>query len=249
MHCSRFIQHFFMNLILLDKEDFINSDRVRLHGRRFEHAREVLNVSNGKILRVGLINGRTGVGTVHAVGECSLELDVILAEAPPAPLPATIILALPRPKVLKRVLQSLAALGIKRIILINTWRVDKSYWQSPALAPASLREQLLLGLEQGRDTLLPTVEMRRRFKPFAQDSLPSIAEGTCALLAHPSSPQPCPFNIDRALTLAVGPEGGFTDYEVDLMTAAGLTPIHLGTRPLRVETAIPALIGRLMHCC
>jgi RsmE family RNA methyltransferase len=234
-----------MNLILLYQEDFIANSRVRLQGRRCQHAREILNAANGRTLQVGLIGGKTGLGTVVAADEHAIELEVLLEDEPPSPLPMTIILALPRPKVFKRVLQGLTAMGVKRIILLNTWRVDKSYWQSPALAPRTIREQLILGLEQARDTLLPTVERHLRFKPFVEDTLPAVASGTCALVAHPAAAQACPADVNHPVTLAIGPEGGFTAYEIEKLTAAGLIPIRLGKRPLRVETAVPALIGRL----
>jgi RsmE family RNA methyltransferase len=237
-----------MNLMLLYKEDFIDDRRVRLLDRRFEHARDILGVTNGKTLKVGLLGGKTGCGTVLAINDSSMELDVRLELDPPKALPVTVILALPRPKVWKRVLQGLTTLGIKRIILLNTWRVDKSYWQSPSLDPPAIYEQLILGLEQARDTILPTVERHERFKPFVEDTLPGLAAGSCALVAHPVSSQPCPININQAVTLAIGPEGGFTRYEIESLIAAGLTPIHLGNRPLRVETAVPALIGRLHPC-
>ncbi len=142
-------------------------------------------------------------------------------------------------------LQSVTALGVKRIVLINSWRVDKSYWKSPVLDAGSLLEHQILGLEQARDTILPTVEVQPRFKPFVEDSLPDLAKGTLALLAHPYAAQPCPADIKQHATLVIGPEGGFTDYEVEKMIDAGLTAVHLGTRSLRVETAVSALIGRL----
>jgi len=235
-----------MNLILLHKEDFIGSTRVRLLGRRYEHARAVLKVSNGKSLQVGLLGDKTGTGTVLSIDEQALELEVLLQHDPPEPLPVTVILAMPRPKVFKRVLQGMTAMGIKQVILLNTWRVDKSYWQTPALEPATIQEQLILGLEQARDTILPTVNLQQRFKPFVEDTLPAIAANTCALVAHPGSSQPCPVNVSQEVTLAIGPEGGFTTYEIEKLVAAGLTAIHLGNRPLRVETAVPALLGRLL---
>ncbi|MGK2907612.1 MAG: 16S rRNA (uracil(1498)-N(3))-methyltransferase [Desulfuromonadales bacterium] len=237
-----------MNLILLGKEDFIDINRVRLHGRRYEHARQVLKVTKGKSLQIGMLGGRTGSATVLSINEDELELEILLAHEPPEPLPVTVILAMPRPKVFKRVLQGMTSMGVKHVVLLNTWRVDKSYWQSPALEPAAIREQLILGLEQARDTILPRVDLQPRFKAFVEDTLPAVAAGTCALLAHPGSSQPCPANLHQAVTLAIGPEGGFTTYEIEKLTAAGLSSIHLGNRPLRVETAVPALIGRLLFC-
>lgn len=234
-----------MNLILLYNEDFIDNDRVIIHDRRYEHACQVLRVTHGKTLQVGLLNGHTGSGIVLFCGDSRLEMKVVLDQPPPSPLPVHIILALPRPKVLKRTLLGITSMGVKRITLINSWRVDKSYWQSPALEATAIREQLILGLEQARDTVLPEVLLQPRFKPFVEDVLPELIRGTCAMLAHPGSSLPCPANLGQAATLAIGPEGGFTDYELEKLVEAGLTPIHLGQRPLRVETAVPALIGRL----
>lgn len=235
-----------MNLILLDKDDFIGKNRVRVPGRRCHHARDVLHAVPGRTFQVGLLGGKIGTGAVVAIDGEFLEMDVLLDKQPPEPLSLNLILALPRPKAFKRVLQGLTALGVKRVVLLNSWRVEKSYWQSPLLAPLAIRQQLLLGLEQGRDTILPTVEIQPRFKPFVEDTLPILAAETCALVAHPAASCACPADIGQPITLAVGPEGGFTCYEIEQLTAAGLTPVHLGKRSLRVETALPALIGRLL---
>ncbi|TLM67112.1 MAG: 16S rRNA (uracil(1498)-N(3))-methyltransferase, partial [Deltaproteobacteria bacterium] len=162
------------------------------------------------------------------------------------PSPVTLLLALPRPKALRRVLQGVTAVGIKTIVLLNTARVDKSYWQSPLLHPDALRDELLLGLEQGRDTALPQVLLRPRFRPFVEDELPALAAGRRCLVAHPDGAEPCPCNVAGPLVLAVGPEGGFVPFEVDLLSRQGFEPVHLGPRPLRVEGAVPALLGRLM---
>jgi len=235
-----------MNLILLHPEDFIETDRVRLHGRRYEHARKILDITFGQVLQVGIIGGKTGTGTVLSLDCNAFEMAIRLNTDPPEPIPITVVLAMPRPKVFKRVLQGLTAFGVKEIILLNSWCVDKSYWQSPALEPSAIREQLILGLEQARDSILPRVQLQQRFKPFVEDTLPAIAAGSCALVAHPGSPHPCPANIQGKITLAIGPEGGFTPYEIDLLVKAGLSQVHLGIRPLRVETAVAALIGRLI---
>ena len=112
-----------MNLILLCKEDYIGPNRVKLFGRRYEHARKILKVTNGKTLQVGLLGGKTGSGIVLAVDEVTLELEVLLEEEPPQPVPVTVILAMPRPKVFKRVLQGMAAIGIKQVILLNRVRM------------------------------------------------------------------------------------------------------------------------------
>ena len=237
-----------MNLILLFDSDFTDPTRttVRLTGRRFEHAVSVCRIAAGDTLRVGLVDGNTGAGTVRELGSGFLEMAVSFDDLPPEPLPLALILALPRPKVLKRCLEVSATLGIKKIFIIETWRVEKSYWSSPVLAPEAIREHLLLGLEQGGDTAVPRVEIRRRFKPFVQDELPAIAAGSTALAGHPRAPDSCPVGVAGPVTLAIGPEGGFIPYEIDLLQQAGFLPVALGERILRVEQAIPFLAGRIV---
>lgn len=171
-----------MNLIVLFDEDFVSADRVVLRGRRAEHVRAVHRAKIGESLTVGIADGKTGRGEVLRIDDDGLELRVELELEPPAPLPVTLILALPRPKVLNRVIASATSLGVKRMFLINAWRVEKSYWSTPRLAPDNIRMQSILGLEQARDTRLPSIETRRLFRPFVEDELPAIANGTRALL-------------------------------------------------------------------
>jgi 16S rRNA (uracil1498-N3)-methyltransferase len=235
-----------MNLVLLFEADLVEgSQRVRLTGRRLEHMVRVHRVRIGESLRVGLLGGRAGTGVITALHGDALEMDVSLDREPPRPLPVTLLLALPRPKSLKRVLQAATAMGVKRLVFLNTFRVEKSFWKSPALSAGALREQMILGLEQARDTILPEVSLRPRFKPFVEDELPALAADSRKLLAHPPALQPCPRALGESVTLAVGPEGGFIPYEVEMFRAHGFEPVSLGDRSLRVEHAVPALLGRL----
>jgi RsmE family RNA methyltransferase len=238
-----------MNVLLIDEADFIAADRVRVTGRRAHHMRTVHRAAVGTRLRVGRLGGRLGNAVVTALGADSVELEVLLDTDPPPALPITLVLALPRPKVVRRVVQSVAAFGIKRLVLINCHRVEKSYWSSPALTPAALHEQLLLGLEQAGDTIVPAVEIRRRFRPFVEDELPALIAGSRALVAHPTATAACPYQLGAPVTLAVGPEGGFVPFEVAQLQAQGFEPVSLGPRRLRVEHAIAALAGRLLNAC
>jgi RsmE family RNA methyltransferase len=233
-----------VNLILLFDDDFVSESRVRLTGRRLEHVANVHRAAAGDTLVVGKLNGGIGRGVVTSLGE-ALELEVTFDSEPPAPLPLTLVLALPRPKVLNRTIASATSLGVKRIFLVNAWRVEKSYWKSPRVSEANLFEQSVLGLEQARDTTLPSIELRRFFRPFADEELPRIASDTLALVAHPRAAEECPRHVERAVTLVVGPEGGFIEEEVASLERAGCTPVNIGTRILRVETAVTALIARL----
>jgi len=234
-----------MNLILLFDEDFVSPQRVRIEGRRLQHVLSVHRASAGDELRVGLVNAQMGAGVITSLTSEVLEMEVRLDQPPPPPLPVRLLLALPRPKSLKRVLQAATAMGVKQIVLMAAWRVEKSFWDSPVLQQDALREQMVLGLEQARDTVLPEVTLRRRFKPFVEDDVPNLVRGIRALVAHPPAPQLCPRSVRGPVTLAVGPEGGFIPYEVDLLQAHGFEAVSLGARSLRVEHAVPALLARL----
>jgi RsmE family RNA methyltransferase len=236
-----------LNLIILVERDFRGgTHRAVLQGRRAIHIHKVLRAGVGTVLRVGLLNGPTGTGTVVAQAEAQVELEVELEETTTDGLPGTLLVALPRPKSLKRVLQAAAAFGTERIVLMESWRVEKSFWGSPLLEPGALNEQLILGLEQGCGTRLPEVHIRRRFRPFAEDELPSIASDKLALLAQPRSATLCPTQVRQPFCLAFGPEGGWTPFEVDLFERAGFLSVHLGDRILRIEQAVPAFLGRLL---
>ena len=254
-----------MNLILLLEEDWIESDhRVRLLGRRRRHVLNVHRAGLGDELRVGRLGGAVGYGRIVHIDESALEMEVRLEADPPPPLAVSLVLALPRPPVLRRVLISVTSMGVKRIILLNAGGVEKSFWQSRALAEESIFEQCLLGLEQARDTQMPQVLLRKRFMPFVEDELKGLIAGGQGFVAEPaatsepgSTPIPTPASTPTGLPahsfpgqklgpalLAVGPESGWNSHELGCLESAGLERISLGVRPLRVETVLPALLSR-----
>ena len=234
-----------MNLLLFTAADRLDDQRIRVTGRRLQHLRQVLGAVIGDELRVGELNGLTGLGRVLDVSAQQAILSVELRESPPAKLPLCLVLALPRPKMLRRILRSVAELGVAELHLIHSYRVEKSYWQTPVLQQEALHGYLLQGLEQSRDTVLPIVTCHRRFKPFAEDTLPAMASTRQSLLAHPGDFPSCPRDLQRDTLLVIGPEGGFIPYEVEKLEHAGCQPVSLGARILRVETAVTALLGRL----
>ena len=234
-----------MNLILLFDTDFIDDGVVRLTGRRLDHVTRVHRARVGDSLVAGIANGRIGTGEITRLDADALEMRVVLDSDPPPPLHVTLILALPRPKVLNRVIASATSLGVKRMFLINAWRVEKSYWKSPRVAEENLLAQQILGLEQARDTMLPAIELRRFFRTFVEDELPAIAKDSLALVAHPHASEECPRDARRRVTLAIGPEGGFIAEELASLERIGFAPVSLGRRILRVETAVAAVLSRL----
>lgn len=235
-----------MNLLLFSAADRLDAQHIRVMDRRLEHLLEVHRAKSGDSIRVGEISGLTGSGTIVSLSDSDAVIQFNLERPPPDKLPLTMVLALPRPKVLRRVLRTVAELGIAELHLINSYRVEKSYWQSPVLKDDTVQHYLLQGLEQAMDTRLPRVEQHRRFKPFVEDRLPKLLHDKRALLAHPGDFPSCPNGPVGDTLLVVGPEGGFIPYEVDKLRAAGCQTVALGPRILRVENAVTALVGRLL---
>lgn len=238
-----------MNLALLFDADFIAADRALLTGRRRTHLDTVLKATEGDRIPIGRLNGMMGTGEIIRLTDDEAELTITLDSPPPEPLPLTLVMAMPRPKMFRRVLQTATALGVKDLWLLNAWKVEKSFWQTPWLQADALRENMVLGLEQAMDTVMPQVHIRQRFKPFVEDELPGLIQGRQALVAHPGSDVPCPTHLNQPALLCIGPEGGFIPYEVAKLEEAGCQAVHLGPRILRVETAVPVLISRLFDGC
>ena len=191
------------------------------------------------------MNGRMGEGVVGSLGDDGITLEVVLTDDPPPPLPVTLLLAMPRPKCFRRIIQGATTMGVKRIALFGAYRVEKSYWKSPWLEPAALQEQLVLGLEQARDTVLPVVTLHPLFKPFVEDELPELVKDATCWMAHPGTGGVVGSIVTTTpAVLAVGPEGGFTDYELEQLRARQFEIMTLGPRILRTEQAVPALLSR-----
>lgn len=235
-----------MNLLLLTHNDFIARDLARIRGRRYHHLKSVNRVGVGDELQCGLMNADMGTGQVIGESPDYFDIRVTLFTPPPPPLPLTLVLALPRPKMVKRIIECVTSLGVKQIYLVNSWRVEKNYWQSPVLDDAMLETYMISGLEQGKDTVVPQIRKKRFFARFVKKELPDIIGGTRALTAHPKTDNPIPNRVAGPVTLAVGPEGGFIDLEVETLEKIGFHTVHAGERIMRVETAVPYLIAALL---
>jgi len=237
-----------VNLILLFERDFVDAarTRARVEGRRARHVRKVLRAAPGDVLIVGLANGPVGEGRVRDLDRESVELEVTLRDEPPPPLDVVLVLAVPRPPVLRRTLAAATSLGVKRIELVNAERVEQSFLQSHAIDDDAIEEQLVLGLEQARDTGMPRVALHRRFGAFVSDTLPGLVEGRSARVADPrGEPAPVtPWPVPGLV--AIGPEGGWVESELDDLRRAGLRAVALGDRAVRVETAVPLILGRYL---
>lgn len=260
-----------MNLILLHPHEIDANGTITLQDRRAKHICEVIKPAVGDTLITGIIDAAIGQARVLAISAStaySVTLDITDIsqqslnihhqtkpndQTLPQALDITLIIALPRPKVARRLVRLCVECGIKTIYFINSYRVEKSFWQSPMLQDEKINEQIILGLEQCKDTLWPSVTMHNRFKPFVEDQLPEIIKDKQAVVAHPYQPE-IDISVDQqaitqlqknASVVVIGPEGGFIPYEIELLQKAGLKTMGLGKRIYRVETVVPLLLGKL----
>ncbi len=245
-----------MNLILIHPHETNLEGRVRLSGERAEHIRSVLRAGPGKALRIGLINGPLGCGTVEEICGKEVVLRCAFETHVPSRPAADLILALPRPKVMKRLWAQLAALGVGRIILVNAEKVERFYFDSHVLEPDFYTERLVEGLQQAGDTIVPEVRIVKELKPFLEDELDEIFPADeIRLLADPSGVQNIFQCLEKGNTLAprsavpkcsclaIGPEGGWTPYELELFASHGFEIFQAGARILRTDTACIALFS------
>jgi RsmE family RNA methyltransferase len=238
-----------MNLVLMEPGEVAADGTVRLDGRRAEHLLHVLGARPGQVLRVGILNGPLGSGVVEEMRDSAVALRCTFDRPALPPTGVSLLLALPRPKVLRRLWAPLASLGVERIVLTNAAKVEREYFDTHWLDPANYGPLLLEGLEQSGDTRLPEVHIERRLKPLVEDSLVSLSPRGPRLMAHPRAGVPMGSVVrerGEPVLLAVGPEGGWTDYETDLLTRHGFTSVSLGERTLRSDTACVALVAMLI---
>ena len=236
-----------MNLIILQPLEVDVAGRAVLTDERARHIRKVLRAEPGKQLRVGLLDGPLGAGTVVSVDEKQIVLQCEFEAEPPSRPQVDLLLAMPRPKVLKRLWPQLAALGVGRIVLLRADKVERYYFDSHVLKPDFYNERLIEGLQQARCTHLPEVLVRPLFKPFVEDELDGLFSKHWKLLADPSGEKRLgDFKFDgERVVLAIGPEGGWTSYELELLKAHGFELFGMGNRVLRTDTATVGLVSTL----
>ena len=239
-----------MNLILFEPGEIGSDGTTVVCGARAGHLLDVLKVAPGHLVRAGVIDGSSGVATVTSVGAGTVGLHCQFDTPMPAPPAVDLLLALPRPKVLRRLWAQLAALGVGQIILTNAARVERHYFDTHVVTPDCYRPLLIEGLQQARDTRVPQVSIHKQFKVLVEDRLDALFPSGARVVADPQCETRIgdvlrPHPGDRVL-LAVGPEGGWNDFELTLLTAHRFHAAGIGPRTLRSDTACIALLT-LVH--
>lgn len=247
---KRSVTRRFLNRILFEANEVetINGDmiaNVKIDDYRYKHVEKILKLVPGDDIRSGIID--VGLTNHSSILHCSTDTglvvnlgsknDLYLNEAPSV----DIILAVPRPLRLERIIPVISCLGVNRIFLVGGEKVQKDYFGSHLFRkPIAMKELLIEGLSQaGMDCRIPEIIIRKDLKKFLTREIntffPSSPTENCLkLVAHPpirpsktqeiedKNPivsQRCwDFLISRKegfgaekVVIAIGPEGGWTD--------------------------------------
>lgn len=240
-----------MNRILFENNE-INDGVAEFSGERAAHIVEVLHSQVGDTIKTGEVDGKIGTGVVKKIEAqeskegniytIKLELEHKGESIKPW---VDLILAPPRPRVFKRLLPQLAAMGVGDIIIVGAKKVEKAFWGATILKEENYHPLLVDGLMQSGTTILPRLELRRNFVKFIKEELDALYPDSTRVVAHPYDAELITAPLKGRLLLAIGPEGGWTNEEVELLKSKGFLCRSLGGRILRTDTATIALLAKL----
>ncbi len=243
-----------MNRILFEPGE-IRDGRATFSDVRAEHVLSVLHGAEGQTLKTGVLDGPIGTSVIERIEGNAVTVRCT-HETPSLPPWIDLILAPPRPRAMKRLLPQLASLGVRRIVLVGAEKVEKAFWGAQLLKEEIYRPLLFDGLQQAGTTAVPTIHIAKNFRRFLDFQFDSEFGGQSPLIvAHPSPLRGQTPNVGGQTpnvgglspVLAVGPEGGWTDEEVARLEEKGFARMSLGPRILRTDTALIALLSRLMQ--
>lgn len=238
-----------MNIILISQEELEDGDIVRLQGRRARHITDVLKAEPGARVRLGVVNGKLGAGEILSVEDEAVTLRAELNGDIPERPRVDLLLALPRPLVMKRLWSALPMMGVGRIILTNASRVERFYFDTHWLEERNYMPLMLEGLEQAGDTIVPDASVHRQLKVLLEDELGGLCPESTRVVAHPGDRGrvlgEVPVEGGRRVLLAIGPEGGWTEHELGLLADHGFEQVTMGPRRLRTEAACVAALSIL----
>jgi RsmE family RNA methyltransferase len=252
------------------------------------HAAKILCLQNGDEIRCGVVSNEShdGLVTDKATIKWLPEGKVKKAEplgngSPPGSLhvsltslvpvvevlakpSVSLILALPRPLALGRMLPMISQMGVEMLVLTEARKVPKDYFGSHLFRKPQLLTKLLVeGLCQSGDVQLPRVIITRNLSNFLNDELDGLfpANEYARAIAHPQRPRggnilklrdvSFPSMSSRRLLVAVGPEGGWEEPDElnHFVIDHGFEQVSMGSRVLRSDCAVVSLLALAHDLC
>ncbi len=211
--------------------------QLELSGREARHLADVLRARSGDGLTVFDGKGLEGRAVVLSVdsGLVRLKVEETWTASRETPQPVRLYIALLKGDKLADLARAATELGVAMIVPILTQHcVVREMAESKLLR---LRRVVVEAAKQCERSVIPEVGSLLSLK-----LIPSVGQG---FVAHPGSSARVrdSFDPDQPTALLTGPEGGLTESEVELLETKGFTPVTLGPRILRAETAPVALLS------
>ncbi len=232
-----------MNMVLVQISEVDCWGAVVITGRRCDHINKILRLKVGDSFKIGVLDGRSGIAEITEISGASVKACCSFNAEPSDLVRIDVILAMPRPKVMKRLWAPLAMLGIGRIFIINADKVEKYYFDTHVLDVDFYESRLVDGLEQSCRTVMPKVSIGRTVTPDSAAFFTQFAEYRKVLAMPASVKQLDAVRSYEKLVIAIGPEGGWTDRELNQFAGHGFETISLGPTPLKVDVAAISLIS------
>ncbi len=216
-------------------------DRLALAAEETRHA-HVRRLRRGETVEVFDGSGRSYRGVVAALARDAAEITIteeLPAHVGESPLELTLALAVLKNDRLEWVIEKATELGVHAIRPFTSQfslaRPSEARWTRWRQIARSAAKQC------GR-TVLPHIESPVAWESLLRDPSP------CRLLCWEDGGRALADLVPKdavpqRLTLAIGPEGGFSAAEVDAARAAGWLLLHLGPRVLRADTAALAALA------
>ena len=235
-----------MNCLLFDKSDIKSENLLSVTGNKLSHINNILKLGIGDKIKIGIINEKLGVGKIIKINQYEAIISFVLNKKTKSPN-INVILAMPRPKVMNRLWEQLASLGVNTIFIIGANKVEKYYFNSHTLKKEHYTPLLIKGLEQACCVNKPNIYIEPNIQNFFNQNiflnsmhLNFIADVKSNYLISEFKNK---INKADSITVAIGPEGGWIDNEINLFIKNDFIPICLGERILRVDTATISIIS------
>ena len=229
-----------MNLVLFEPAELI-APLPRTDPRAL-HILDVLRRREGDTFDAGLINGPLGKGTLASNAGDSLTLTFAWG-APPAPLPqTTLLIGLPRPQTARDILRDATTLGATLIHFVVTERTDPNYATSTLWTTGEWRRHCLTGAAQAFDTRIPKITWSHSLSSSIA-TLPATGQRIALDNYEATTSLGAAANQGGGMIMAFGPERGWGAKDRAILRTGGFSLAHLGSRVLRIETAVVAAMA------
>ncbi len=211
---------------------------------RFDRLSAAVAVGTGASFRVAVEGLGRGIATIRSCAGEAVKADFELISGSENVPEIDVLLALPRPKVLRRLIPRITAMGISSLTLLNACGVKREYFATHWLRDESIAELVMLGLEQGGACRYPAIRVEKQLKPFLMDGVAEMRGSAELLLASPDGSKSLPVSAGAGrVIVAIGPETGWTDFELGLFADVGFMSYRLCEEHLPCDVAAIAAVA------